>query len=216
MLQCVGPVAAARAEAAWLGVDLADAAAATQDTLRLAVQHGDPWLTGELAYWRWRAGIRELVPAGAAEPYALQITGEWARAAELWEEMGCPYEAALALSAADDDDALRRALAEFHRLGAQPAATIVSRGLRKRGARGLPRGPRPATRRNLANLTSRELDVLQLVAQGLRNAEIAERLFLSTKTVDQHVGAILRKLGARTRGEASAEAIRLGVLPQDQ
>ena len=142
-------------------------------------------------------------------------SGDWARAAEMWEEIGCPYEAALALSTANDDDALRRALGEFHRLGAGPAATVVSRGLRKRGARGLPRGPRPATRRNPANLTSRELDVLRLVAQGLRNAEIAERLFLSTKTVDQHVGAVLRKLGAHTRSEASAQAIRLGVLPQD-
>jgi DNA-binding NarL/FixJ family response regulator len=53
--------------------------------------------------------------------------------------------------------------------------------------------------------------VLALIARGLRNADVAERLFLSRKTVDHHVSAILRKLGARTRGEASAKAARLGL-----
>src|SRR4029450_9560395 len=103
-----------------------------------------------------------------------------------------------------------------NRLGARPAARMVTRRLRERGVRGLPRGPRPATRQNPANLTPRELEVLVLVAEALRSAEIAERLFLSAKTVDHHVGAVLRKLGARTRSEAGAEAVRLGLLPQDR
>ena len=73
-----------------------------------------------------------------------------ARRASSGRELGCPYEAALALADADDDDALRRALDELQRLGARPAAAIVARRLRERGARGLPRGPRPATRENPA------------------------------------------------------------------
>jgi DNA-binding CsgD family transcriptional regulator len=84
--------------------------------------------------------------------------------------------------------------------------------LRQRGARGIPRGPRQATRDNPAILTAREREVLALIAEGLRNAEVAERLFLSGKTVDHHVSAILRKLGVRTRAQASAEAGRLGIL----
>jgi DNA-binding CsgD family transcriptional regulator len=169
---------------------------------------------GELACWRWRAGIEEEVPPGAAEPYAVEIAGDWRRAADLWAKLGCPYEAALALADADDDDALRRALQELQRLGARPAAAIVARRLRERGARGLPRGPRPGTQQNPANLTPRELEILALVAQGMRNAEIAERLFLSPRTVDHHVSAILRKLDVDSRGQASTEAVRLGLADQ--
>jgi DNA-binding CsgD family transcriptional regulator/tetratricopeptide (TPR) repeat protein len=213
-LQRVAPVAAARAEAAWLEGKYEAVAAETEAALDLAVERRSPWAIGELAVWRKRAGIDEPIPPGAAEPYALQLAGEWARASEVWTRIGCPYEAALALAAADDDDALRSALDELHRLGARPAAAIVARSLRERGVRGLPRGPRPSTQQNPANLTARELEVLGLVTQGLHNGEIAERLFVSEKTVDHHVSAILRKLGVRTRGQAGAEAVRIGVAAQ--
>jgi DNA-binding NarL/FixJ family response regulator len=76
----------------------------------------------------------------------------------------------------------------------------------------VPTGPRRSTRRNPAGLTARELEVLGLLVEGLRNADIADRLFLSRRTVDHHVSAILRKLGVETRGQAAAAADRLGVL----
>jgi DNA-binding CsgD family transcriptional regulator/tetratricopeptide (TPR) repeat protein len=212
----IGPVTAARAEAAWLEGRYDAVADATDATLDLALRRKSSWRIGELASWRRRAAIREEAPAGAAKPYALQLAGDWARAAELWTEIGCPYEAALALADSDEEDALRHALEELQRLGATPPAVIVARRLRERGVRGLPRGPRPATRQNPANLTPRELEVLALVAQGLRNADIAERLVIAEKTVDHHVSAILRKLGVETRGQASAEAVRLGLAGQDR
>ena len=99
----------------------------------------------------------------------------------------------------------------YSSLALRPAAAIVARRLRERGARGLPRGPRPRTRENPAGLTARELEVLALLVDGLRNAQIAERLVVSEKTVDHHVSAILRKLDVRSRGEAGAEAARLGL-----
>ena len=63
----------------------------------------------------------------------------------------------------------------------------------------------------LAELTPRELDVLKAVAEGMSNAEVAARLFLSEATVKTHVGRILSKLGVSGRVEAAAVAIRLGL-----
>ena len=203
--------AAASAETAWLGGNGEGAIAALEPAFAVNAMRHDPWLFGELCLWRWRAGIRETIPAAIAEPFALQIAGEWAQASELWKEIGCPYEAALALADGDDDDALLHALGELQRLGARQAAAMVASRLRERGARKLPRGPRAATIRNPAGLTRRQLEVLTLLAQGRRNAEIAQSLFLSERTVHSHVAAILRKLGTRTRAEAAAEAVRLGV-----
>jgi DNA-binding CsgD family transcriptional regulator len=215
-LDRITQVAAARAEEAWLSGDHATVRQVTDAALTLALDRGDPWAVGELACWRWRAGALDESPPSAAEPYARQISGDWQGAAELWQEIGCPYEAALARAEADDDETLRRAWDDLRRLGASPAAALVARRLRQRGARGLPRGPRKATRQNPAQLTARELEVLELVAQGLGNAQIAERLFLSQKTVAHHVSAILRKLGVRTRTQASAQAVRLGLAAEDR
>src|SRR5262249_30199485 len=110
------------------------------------------------------------------------------------------------------DSALREALDLFHELGARPLAAMVSRELRERGVRGLTRGPRQTTRESPAGLTQRETEVLRLLAEGLSNAQIAARLFLSGRTVDHHVSAILRKLDVPTRRRASAEAVRLGIV----
>jgi DNA-binding CsgD family transcriptional regulator len=219
-LQWIAPVAIARAEAAWLEGRNNDALAATEETFEFSRRMHASWTTG-LAYWRWRAGAdAEGGDVGGREgnrddPQAMEMAGEWARAAEQWAEMDCPYDAALALSAADDEAALRRALIELQGLGARPAAGIVARRLRELGAGSLPRGPRPATRRNPANLTQRQLEVVALLTEDLHNREIAQRLFLSEKTVDHHVSAILAKLDVKTRAQAVGEARRLGFAGED-
>jgi ATP/maltotriose-dependent transcriptional regulator MalT len=209
-LQAIEPVAVARAEAAWLEGDRDGVERATTSALALARLRRAPWVVAELASWRRRASIVDQLPVRETTgPYSLELAGECSHAAARWQELGCQYEAALALGGSDEDAALRRALEQLRALNAQPAAAIIAGKLRARGARGLPRGPRRQTRTNPAGLTARELEVLALLTDGLRNTEIARRLVVSEKTVDHHVSAILRKLGVRTRGEASAKATRL-------
>jgi len=204
--QRVGAVRAARAEAAWLAGDLEAARAEVTAPFERAVAGRDAWLIGELGFWLWRAGGLSSSPPRAAAPFALQIDGRAADAAAAWRTIGCPYEAAMALADLDDEVALRDAHQTLETLGASPLADRIARRLREKGVRDLARRPRASTRGNPAGLTTRELEVLRLVAEGLRNAEIADRLFVSPKTVDHHVSALLGKLGARSRSEAAGRA----------
>ncbi|HET8978818.1 MAG TPA: AAA family ATPase [Solirubrobacteraceae bacterium] len=209
-LQRLAPVANARAEAAWLAGRHAAVDAETAITAELAAERGQPWELGELAVWRARAGLGW--PVGpVARPFAAELAGDLSAAAQCWTDLGCPYEAAFVQAQGEDEAQLRHALAEFQRLGALPAVRLVSRRLRERGVRDIPRGPHRSTSANPAALTARELEVLRLVADGLRNVEIAEGLVVSVRTVDHHVSSILGKLGVRTRAEAAAAAVRIGI-----
>jgi DNA-binding CsgD family transcriptional regulator len=211
-LQRLAPVAAARAEARWLAGQDDRVQEETTVALELALASADEWSAGELWTWRRRAGIDDAVSVdAAAEPFAFELAGDVERAAGLWRSLGCPYEAALALAWADGEEPLRRSVTELQELGAARASARVARILRERGIRGVSLGPRVSTRENPAGLTRRELEVLKLLGEGLRNREIASQLFLSEKTVDHHVSAILRKLGVETRGQAVAEAAQLGI-----
>jgi DNA-binding CsgD family transcriptional regulator len=165
-----------------------------------------------VAIWLWRGGALHEAPAHIFPAYALQIVGDWQAAAHAWEQISCPYEQALALLDGDET-AQRQALLIFERLGAAPATEITRQRLRASGVRGLPRGPRPATQANPAGLTPRQLEILLLLADGLRNAEIAGHLSTTPKTVEHHVSAILAKLHVRSRAEAVRLAYESGLIP---
>jgi DNA-binding CsgD family transcriptional regulator len=211
----IAQVSAALAEAAWLSGESTRVEGLTEDALALALEREEPWAAGELAVGRFRAGARvELPEALATTPFSVSIAGDWSGAGARWRALGCPYESALALLDASEEKPLRQAHEQLQELGAAPAAAIAARKLRELGARGVPRGPRRRTRENPVGLTAREVDVVALLAGGLRNAEIAARLVISERTVDHHVSAILRKLDVRTRGQAAAEAMRLGIVSQ--
>jgi DNA-binding CsgD family transcriptional regulator/tetratricopeptide (TPR) repeat protein len=206
------PVYAARAEAAWLEGDLDRARSEARAGLELTQSRQHPWFAGELLSWLTLAGERAHIPEWIAPVFAMQIGGDWQGAAEEWRRRGCPYEAAHVALGSDDEDALRDALSELERLGAEPAAKRARRRLRELGIKGIPRGPHESTRSNSAGLTRREIEIVQLLSEGLRNSDIAERLFLSPKTVDHHVSSVLSKLGVKVRAQVRGEAERRGLL----
>lgn len=212
-LERIAPVAIARAEWRWLHGDREGCIAEANVGFQMALKHTASYYIGDLGIWLWRGGGLSEVPAKIPQPYALEIAGDWRAAAVEWERLGCPYEQALAL-AGGDESAQRDALSIFERLGAAPAAELVRRRLLAAGARGLPRGPRLSTRANPQGLTVRQLEILLLLAEGLHNSEIADRLSTTPKTVEHHVSAVLAKLEVRSRAEAVSVAYQLGLLSQ--
>jgi ATP/maltotriose-dependent transcriptional regulator MalT len=213
-LQRMAPTACARAEAAFARGDTAALVAEVQGALPLARAKGHPWFVGELNWWLWRAGALDTAGTdGCAEPYALQIVGRWREAADAWHALGCPFERARAL-AEGDEAAQREALALFEGLGARPAVEALRQRLHDAGVRGLARGPRTSTVEHPFGLTTRELEMLCLLCEGLRNADIAARVHRSVRTVDHHLAAVFAKLGVNSRVAAIQAAQRAGIGPQ--
>lgn len=209
--QRIGPVAVARAEAAWWNGQPAQILEELGPAFKVAATVRDYYQLGAMVYWTWRAGGKVTRDNEIPPAYRAMIAGDWHAAAEAWARIGCPFERGLAL-ADGDPDAQRAALAIFEELGAHPAARMLREKLREHGVKGLPRGARASTRLNPEGLTAREMEILALLGQGLSNAEIAERVFISPKTVDHHVSAILAKLQVRSRMEAAAAARQKKIL----
>ena len=169
---------------------------------------------GELVIAFAELGAGRVCAAGGEEGATAHLT----RALEAFAGLGLPHEAGRArlelarvLSAGSPEAAAgeaRLALAAFEQLGAARDADAAAALLRELGggARSWPKGH--------GTLTKRESEVLPLVAAGLSNADIAERLFISRRTAEHHVASIIAKLGLRNRAEAAAYAVR--ELPEDR
>lgn len=206
-------VGLARIEAYWLEGRL-DAALAELDRVRDdsagVVVLSRPWIA------LWTRRLTGATDAIDLEPFASQVVGNAAHAAELWDRLGYRYEAALALLETKEEELLRESLDRLVDLGAEAAARLVRRTMRHLGLRSIPAGARTAARTHPRGLTRREQEILELVSSGQSNDEISERLFISVRTVEHHVSAILGKLGATTRKGAAKEARRLGLAEPDQ
>jgi DNA-binding CsgD family transcriptional regulator len=209
------PVHTARAELHWLAGRPGRAADEAATALDRAAGKVDPWTTGAAAIWLPRLGVPAALPAGLPEPVTREVAGDWKGAASAWDDLGRPYDAALARLFSADEAGMREAHGTFENLGAPATAAVARRRMRELGIRAIPRGPRATTRAAPAGLTLREQEILALISEGLANREIAGRLFISERTVNHHVSAVLAKIGVSSRTAAAREAARMGLEPAD-
>ncbi len=192
-------------ECAWLTGDEETARQLASEVLAL-IGPLDPAFVGEVAVWVSRLGVDSRVGTVPA-PYFLILDGQHAAGASEFAGLGLHYEAALSLLDSGEPEAMREAVVRLDALGATAASARARQLMRRQGVAAIPRGSRASTRDDPLGLTAREREVLSLVCDGASNAQIAERLVISAKTVDHHVSSILGKLGVTSRAEAARMAL---------
>jgi DNA-binding NarL/FixJ family response regulator len=195
---------------------LADARGCADALSRVVASAAHPDALAALAHALGETALAEDDADAAAE--------QLMRAVALHEDLDIPFEraqillrAGAALARSGDRETALALLGEAHRaasaLGARPLAAEAADAIVALGAPLESHiGRRAAADHEHGGLSRRELEVVRLVASGLTNREIAERLVLSTRTVDMHVRSILSKLRCRTRTQAAARASDLGLL----
>ena len=209
--QDLAPAAAALAEYAWISGDTDIPIDDIKEVMRTGLSIAPRWdSTGSIVRWLWELSELAEIPESIAEPYRLIIDGEPLEAAELWAEIGAPYEEAIALSHGDSPAQLE-ALEKLETLGATAVAAKIRQRLTDQGV-AVPGRKAQATRQHGAGLTARQAEVLELLAEGLSNLEISDRLFVSLRTAEHHVSAVLSKLDVTTRQDAVTQARAQGLL----
>jgi DNA-binding CsgD family transcriptional regulator/tetratricopeptide (TPR) repeat protein len=182
------------------------------DRIKAMIKHShNVFGNSEFAFWLLKVRKQHLPLREIYEGYDVSSVTKSMKAAVVWEKLGCPYEQALALFEGTDNDK-RKAITIVHALGADAVYDKMKLEMRTSGIKSIPRGIRKTTQSNVALLTGRELDVLQLLKEGIQNKEIAARLFISAKTVDHHISSILFKLDVNSRSKAVREAVRLEII----
>jgi DNA-binding CsgD family transcriptional regulator len=182
------------------------------DSIKIIIEQSiDTANKSEFAFWLQKARKQTIELQELYEPYKLLNSNKIKKAAEFWEKTGCPFQKAFTLFEGSEDDK-KIALSIFQQLGANAVSQKIKMEMRAVGIKKIPRGLRESTRNNPAQLTNRELDVLQLLQKGNQNKEIAGTLFISPKTADHHISSILFKLDVNSRAKAITEAVRLGIL----
>jgi DNA-binding CsgD family transcriptional regulator len=208
--QRLAPAAAALAEHAWIAGDVEVQVSEFKKVMTEELDKGFRYSPGAIAFWLWKLGELKKAPDGIAEPYRLVIEGFPLEAAAIWKKKGVPYERGLALMHGDEKARLQ-ALEIFETLGATVVAAKLRKALREDGV-AVPRGKGRDTRKHAAGLTARQAEVLALLDEDLTNIEIADRLFVSPRTVENHVSAVLMKLDSSTREQAVSRARDEGLL----
>jgi len=165
----------------------------------------------DFAFWMKKVRNVTIPLRESYDIYDLSTESAIHKAAAHWGKLDCNYMKALCLFEGCDADKVE-ALSIVQKLGANPVYEKMKLMMRASGIKNIPRGIRKSTMSNPSFLTQRELDVLQLLKEGMPNKEIADNLFISAKTVDHHVSSILLKLNVNSRAKAVQEAISLEII----
>jgi DNA-binding CsgD family transcriptional regulator/tetratricopeptide (TPR) repeat protein len=207
--QYVSPARLALVEQAYITSDTVQALEQLHALANDNLKNVDSWERGEFAVWRKRFRLEGSLPFGdgaIARPRQLELDGQIEAAGHAWLDLGLPFEAALSLMQSNGPDAgrlLSQAANLLSTIGASPVAALARRLARKQGvALAEPkrnRGPYKAARSHPLGLTAREQQILGLIAQGMGNGEIAQKLVRSQRTIEHHVSAVLSKLNAHNR-----------------
>jgi DNA-binding CsgD family transcriptional regulator/tetratricopeptide (TPR) repeat protein len=205
------PILATELEFCWMNNERPDLDELTEAEHTLFPRKDNSWYYSELTYWKIKCGVSIAEDIHLLEPVARERDKDWEIAAEMWKQLNCVYEQALAL-AMGDEESQKKSLIILHGLGATSTHEMFKVKLKQLGVRNIPRGPRASTLENPAQLTLRQIEILKLLQDGSQNKEIADKLFISPKTVDHHISAILSKLEVNSRAKAVLEARRLGIL----
>jgi DNA-binding CsgD family transcriptional regulator len=210
-LQRIIPVLVALLEYEWITGKNFIEKDALDSIISMVGQRGIIYENNEFAFWLLKARKQGVVLREYYEGYQVNNQTMALKAADLWAQLGCPYEQALALFEASETDK-RKAIRIVHELGANAIYEKMKQEMRTSGIKSIPRGIRKTTQSHSAFLTPREMDVLRLLKEGMQNKEIAARLFISAKTVDHHISAILFKLDIDSRIKAVSEAVRREII----
>lgn len=209
-LQRIIPALVALLEYEWITGNKVIDQESLDKAITMVGRMGNIFENSEFAFWLQKARNQVLPALELFYGYETGNERVISKAAAFWEQAGNLYQQGIILSAGNEEDR-KRAIKIVHQLGAETIYEKMKLEMRSSGIRSIPRGIRKSTQSNPAMLTGREIDVLQLLQEGLQNKEIAARLFISAKTVDHHISAIFFKLDVNSRVKAVQEADRLGI-----
>lgn len=194
----------AQLELHWLGaLTLSPAEVKKIEAINATFRH---WYYTDVAYWIHKCGWVIEHPNNLLGPLKHECEHEWSTAIDQWGQLGCPYELALA-QVHGDERQQKEGIQMLRKLEATATFKIIKSILVEKGLKKIPLGPRESTQSNPDLLTKRQVEVLELLKLGHSNSEIAEKLFLSLKTVEHHISAIFLKLNVKTRSQAIVKAM---------
>lgn len=210
-IQRIAPVFTALLEYEWITGDKQLTQEEINEAVLMILKTDSHLENSNFIFWLWKARGEVVEGFDWYEGYLALVNNDIKKAIAIFHENGCKCEEALALLSGDEEDK-KTGLALLQELGANAVFEKMKQQLRNEGVKSIPRGKRKTTQSNPGQLTEREIDIVKLLHQGMQNKEIAEKLFISPKTVDHHISSILYKLEVNSRTKAAKEAIRLGII----